>query len=124
MLRKVLIENYEVDQAQLVLSIHRSLEEIQQKLQNEIVNKQAIIDGCSNEIKTLRTKLSGKDETIHKLEAIIAETQRNIEGNRQLINKLLNDLDRRQQDIEWYKRTYESRSLLGTIWEKIFNKTR
>lgn len=119
MLRKVLTQNYEADQAQLMLNIYRSLEEIQQKLEDEIVNKQAIINSYNNEITTLRTQLFQKEETIQKLKALISENQRHIEGNRQLINKLLNDLDRRQQDIEWYKRTYENRSLLGVIKDKL-----
>ena len=119
MLRKILTENYEADQAQLVLNIYHSLETIQQQLQDEIINKQALIDSCSAEIKSLRMQLDQKDETIKKLEAVIAENQRSIEGNRQLINKLLNDLDRMQQDVEWYKRTYENRSLLGVIKDKL-----
>ena len=119
MLRKLLTENYEADQAQFVLTIYRALEEIQQKLEDEIVNKQAIIDNYNNEINTLRTLLAQKEETIQKLEVVISNSQRSIEGNRQLINKLLNDLDRRQQDIEWYKRTYENRSLLGVIKDKL-----
>jgi len=119
MLRKLLTENFEVDQPQLVQHIYRSLEDIQQKLQEDIINKQAIIDSCNNDIKTLRTQLTNKDEIIQKLETTISENQRSIEGNRQLINKLLNDLERMQQDIDWYKRTYEKRSLLGTIKQKL-----
>jgi len=119
MLRKILTENFEIDPALMVQNIYHSLETIQQKLQEEIINKQTLIDGLNAEIKLLRTQLNQKDECIQKLEAIIAENQRSIEGNRQLINKLLNDLDRMQQDIEWYKRTYENRSLLGVIKDKL-----
>lgn len=119
MLRRVLTENYEVDQAQLVQHIHRSLEGIQQQLEQEILHKQAIIEGCNGEIKLLRAQVAGKDQVIQDLESKIRENQRSIEGNRQLINKLLNDLDRMQQDIEWYKRTYEKRSLLGLIKDRI-----
>lgn len=119
MLRKILTENYEVDQAQLVQNIYRSLEDIQQKLEEDIANKQTIIDVCSNEIKLLRAQADMKDQIIQALENQILEGQRSIEGNRQLINKLLNDLDRMRQDIEWYKRTYEKRSLLGVIKDKL-----
>jgi len=45
-----------------------------------------------------------------------------MEGNRQLINKLLGDLSKLQNDVEWYKRTYEQRSFLGTLREKIFKR--
>jgi chromosome segregation ATPase len=119
MLRKVLTENYEVNQAQLVQHIYRSLEGIQQQLEEEVLNKQTIIDGCAQEIKALHAQVESKSQVIQNLEAIILENQRNIEGNRQLINKLLNDLDRMQQAIEWYKRTYETRSLLGVIKDKL-----
>jgi len=119
MLRKLLTENFEVDQPQLVQHIYRSLEDIQQKLQEDIINKQAIIDSCNNDIKILRTQLAEKDQIIQKLETIISENLRSIEGNRQLVNKLLNDLERMQQDVEWYKRTYEKRTLLGYLKQKI-----
>lgn len=119
MLRKILTENYEVDQAQLVQHIYRSLEDIQQKLQEEVVNKQAIIENCTAEINALRSQAELKDQVIQNLEAKILDNQRNIEGNRQLINKLLSDLDRMQQAVDWYKRTYETRSLLGVIKDKL-----
>jgi len=119
MLRKVLTENYGADQAQVVLNIYRSLEDIQQRLEDEITHKQTIIETCSNEIKMLRSQAAVKDEMIKKLENKIFENQHSIEGNRQLINKLLNDLDRMQQALEWYKRTYETRSLLGVIKDKL-----
>lgn len=119
MLRKLLTETYEIDQAQLAQNIYRSLEGLHQKLEEEIVNKQAIIDGCNTEITQLRTQVILKDQFIQELESQIATCQRSIEGNRQLINKLLNDLDRMQQNIEWYKRTYEKRSLLGVIKDKL-----
>ena len=119
MLRKLLTENFEVDQARLVENIYHSLETIQQQLQEEIINKQTIIDNYTKEVETLRAQATVKDETIQMLESKVVESQRNIEGNRQLINKLLNDLDRMQQDIDWYKRTYEYRSLLGVIKDKL-----
>ena len=99
--------------------IYRSLEAIQQKLEEEIVNKQTIVNSYIKELNALRSKVAEKDETIQQLENRILENQRNIEGNRQLVNKLLNDLNRMQQDIEWYKRTYETRSLLGVIKDKL-----
>jgi len=119
MLRKILTENYEVDQAQLVQYIYRSLEDIQQKLEDEIAYKQAIIDSCNHDIQVLRAQVETKDQVIQNLENKIFESQRSIEGNRQLINKLLNDLERTKQDIEWYKRTYENRSLLGIVKDKV-----
>lgn len=122
MLRKILTENYEVDQSQLVLQIHRSLEAIQQKLEDEIAYKQTIIDGYNQQLNVLRSQVALKDQAIQNLENKILENQRSMEGNRQLINKLLNDLERRQQDIEWYKRTYQKRSFIGYLKEYLFWK--
>jgi chromosome segregation ATPase len=119
MLRKLLSESYEVDQARLAEHIYRSLEDIRQKLETEISNKQKIIDSYTSEIKYLRAQLAGKEAMVQNLELKISESQLAVEGNRQLVNKLLNDLDRMQQDIEWYKRTYENRSLLGVIKDKL-----
>jgi uncharacterized coiled-coil protein SlyX len=98
------------------------LKEIQQKLQEEIINKQAVIEGLGQETAVLRSQLASKDQVIQELELRLVENQRSIEGNRQLINKLLNDLDRMQQDVEWYKRTYENRSFWGTVKQKLVRK--
>lgn len=119
MLRNVLTEKYEVDQAQLVLHIYRALEDIQHKLEAEIAHKQAIIEDYTSEMKLLRSQVQLKDQVIRNLETKVLENQQSIEGNRQLINKLLNDLERMQQNVDWYKRTYENRSLLGVIKDKL-----
>lgn len=119
MLRKLLTENHPADQSPQLEDLHRSIKAIQAKLEEEMGGKQRIIEENWSEIKTLRSTVQEKNGAIQKLEACVAEAQRNNEGNRQIINKLLNDLDRMQQDIEWYKRTYENRSLLGVIKDKI-----
>lgn len=119
MLRKLLTEKNETEQNGLVENIYRSLKDLQQKLEEEIVSKQKTIEGSWDEIRRLRLQLGEKDQIIQRLEARIAECQRNIDGNRQLINKLLNDLERMQQNIDWYKRTYESRSLMGVIKDRV-----
>lgn len=120
MLRKLLPENYNLTHPDLEGEIFHSLKNIEQQLQKELAIKQKTIEDSWAEIRNLRGQLETRDELIDALEARIADNQRSIEGNRQLINKLLGDLDRMRQDIEWYKRTYESRSLLGTIKQKIF----
>lgn len=119
MLRKLLTDKYQADQAPIVEDIFASLQVIQQKLEEELASKQKVIDGSWEEIKTLRAAVQEKDTVIKQLEKTMLDCQRSNEGNRQIINKLLSDLDRMQQDIEWYKRTYENRSLLGVIKDKI-----
>lgn len=117
MLRKIITEKYQADQAPLVEDIFLSLQVIQQKLEEELTAKQKIIESNLEEIKVLRNAVQEKDIAMLQLEKNLAESQRNNEGNRQIINKLLNDLDRMQQDVEWYKRTYQRRSFFGYLKE-------
>jgi len=63
-----------------------------------------------------------KDAEIAALRRELQECRQAGEGTRQLINKLLNDIDKYRKDIEWYQRTYEARSLPGTIWQKLLRK--
>jgi hypothetical protein len=119
MLRKLLTENNGSEQNIQPEDLYRSIKIIQQKLEEEMAGKQRIIEESWTEIKILRTAVQKKDKSIQKLEVCVAEAQLNNEGNRQIINKLLNDLDRMQQDIEWYKRTYENRNLLGVFKDRI-----
>ena len=102
--------------------INDMLEAIDQKLDEEIGFKQQTISRQENEIEKLRTVIEEKNFVIKEMNDKVAECQRTSEGNRQLINKLLTDIDRLNQDIEWYKRTYVKRSVLGTVKEKLFGK--
>lgn len=124
MLRKLLPENYELDRLDLESGILQSLKNIELQLQKELSVKQKSLEESWSEIKHLRTLLAQKDGVIQELQGKLAENKKNIEGNRQLINKLLSDLSRMRQDIEWYRRTYETRSLLGTIKTKLFGSRR
>lgn len=65
-----------------------------------------------------------KDAEIAALRKELQECRQTGEGTRQLINKLLNDIDNYRKDIVWYQRTYETRSLPGTIWQKLLRKRR
>lgn len=98
------------------------LKAIDQKLESEIKAKQQLVDRQEKEIENLRFLNDEKNKSIFQLNEKMEEAKRRVEGNRQLINKLLFDIERLQQDIDWYKRTYETRSLLGTIKEKLFKK--
>ena len=102
--------------------INDMLESIDQKLDEEIGFKQQTITRQENEIEKLRTVIEEKNAVIRNMNDKVAECHRTSEGNRQLINKLLTDIDRLNQDIEWYRRTYVKRSLLGTVKEKLFGK--
>jgi hypothetical protein len=101
-------------------SIHLRLEELRLYLEKDIASKQQVIDNQEEQIVQLKSLTEGKDQLIRRLEEQLQECRQTNEGTRQLINKLLNDISNYQKDIEWYKRTYEKRSLAGTIWQKLF----
>ena len=103
-------------------SIHDRLEQIRDYLEKEIAFKQSIIEGQNTQITQLKSSSDDKALKISRLEDQLQECRQTNEGTRQLINKLLNDISNYQKDIEWYKRTYVKRSLLGTIRQKIFKK--
>ena len=73
-------------------------------------------------IRDLTAESESKDYEIGNLKTALEKARLQAEGNNQLINKLLGELSKLQNDIEWYKLTYEKRSLLGTIREKLFRK--
>ena len=118
------IKSEPVEQAYLAENIYHSLQSIQLQLEKEIISKQKTIERQELEIQNLRSELETKKLVVSEVNEKLAYCQRNVEGNRQLINKLLNDIERLQLDVEWYKRTYESRSFFGTIKEKLKRKRR
>ena len=73
-------------------------------------------------IRELTAVVEKKDAEITQLKYLAGKTRDTMEGNSQLINKLLGDLSKLQNDLDWYKRTYEKRSFLGTIRTKLFKK--
>jgi hypothetical protein len=75
------------------------------------------------DIYNLTKEVREKDEEIKIIKEDLQHNQHMMEGNAQLINKLLGDMSKLQNDIEWYKRTYEKRSFFGVILEKLFNRT-
>ena len=73
-------------------------------------------------LRQLNRQLVGKDAEIIILRQELENTKKTMEGDKQLFNKLLGDLDKLNNDVEWYKKTYEQRSFLGTVREKLFRK--
>jgi len=122
MRNKILAETLQDDKPLSLEYINAILEQIDQKMDEEIGYKQQTITRQESEIQKLRTVIEEKNMTIKEMGDKVLECQRSSEGNRQLINKLLADIDHLKQDIEWYKRTYVHRSFLGTIKQKLFGK--
>ena len=124
MRNKILHETLNGDRTLPEEHITNMLEQIEQKLDEEIGFKQQTITRQENEIQKLRTVIEEKNSIMKEMSDKATDYLRSSEGNRQLINKLLTDIDRLKQDIEWYKRTYVQRSFLGTIKQKLFGKNR
>ena len=98
--------------------VQQSLELIEHKLDSEILAKQRTIEHQQQEIQRLHLLIEGNDKTILETSEKLAECTNNNEGNRQLINKLLGDIDRLRQDLNWYERTFEKRSLAGVLKDR------
>lgn len=90
--------------------IAATLEQIRKYLEAEIVGLKKQADQKDADLKACRKEL---EMALYSLE-----------GKTQLINKLAGDIGKLQNDIDWYKRTYEQRSFWGTIREKISNRAR
>ena len=102
--------------------IRQNLDQIRSFIEIELTEKKESIKEQAAEIEELKKTLQQKNIAIGMFEANTREFQETAEGNRQLINKLLGDISRLQNDLDWYKRTYEKRSFLGTIKEKLKRK--
>jgi hypothetical protein len=102
--------------------IRKALEAIQSQLLKELAYKQSLLEAKDLEISGLQAALEVKSNQVEELTQRIQAVERNNEGNKQLNKKLISEIVRKQQDIEWYKRTFEKRSLLGTLKEKLIKK--
>ena len=102
--------------------INEKLEQITQYLLQELEAKQCTIEEQRKEMERFKTELIERSSEINQLEEKLQQCTQNTEGHRQLINKLLNDIEHFQNDIEWYKRTYERRSFWGVLKEKLTKK--
>jgi DNA repair exonuclease SbcCD ATPase subunit len=122
MKHSIIVKSQELAENDKLDDLQQSMELIEDKIDKEIISKQVTISRQEQEIKRLHDLVEEKNKTILDANEKLVEIIRSNEGSRQLINKLLNDIERLQHDIEWYKRTYEKRSLIGTIREKIGKK--
>lgn len=102
--------------------IVRKLDEIKTYLEAELVEKQKIINIQFTDLGKLKIDNEEKASTINMLREKVEACGQQVESNRQLINKLLGDISHYQNDIEWYKRTYEKRSIWGVLKEKILGE--
>lgn len=101
------------------LQLEDLLRQVYSHLLSENEYKRDRIEELIKRLKDLEAKLAEEQQEKKELHKILTEENRKQEGTKQLINKLLEDIRRYQNDIEWYKRTYEKRSLLGILKQKL-----
>jgi len=103
-------------------SIENRLSKIAEFIGNDLKIKQDMIHLLTTQVQDLNATIAGKEEQIEDLQEKLSQLSQHTEGMRQLMNKLLNDIETYQKDIEWYRRTYEQRRLLGILKDKFFRK--
>jgi len=118
MKHSLILKPGEVNNDEKIEDLQQSLDIIEHKLDTEIHAKQITIERQEQEIQRLHILIEKKDKLILETGEKLNECTNNSEGNRQLINKLLNDIDRLNQDIDWYKKTFEKRSLAGVLKDR------
>lgn len=102
--------------------ISEKLEDIGSFMEQELKSKQQIIDQQLENLQRVTMERDSKDIVINSLKEQLEIASQQVESNRQLINKLLGDISHYQNDLEWYKRTYEKRSLFGVIKDKLMGE--
>lgn len=102
--------------------INEQLEQITRFLMQEMEYKQGIIEEQRREMEQLKKDIDQRSVVIASLKQQLNHCAQHTEGHRQLINKLLNDIEHFQNDLDWYKRTYERRSIWGVLKSKLTKK--
>ncbi|HEV2355901.1 MAG TPA: hypothetical protein VGR89_16745 [Puia sp.] len=103
-------------------SVDKRLGKIADFIVNELKLKQETIRLLMTQVREMKAAMAAKDAHIRDLREKLGKSSQDAEGLRQLMNKLLNDIENYQKDIDWYRRTYEQRSLLGILKDKFFRK--
>lgn len=112
----------QVNGAGQISSIQFEITKLRLFLDEELRDKKEVIRQKDNQLSECKQAIAKKDAIIAALEFKLQEQEEQTAGNHQLINKLLGDISKLSNDIDWYQRTYEKRSFLGVVKEKILNK--
>lgn len=123
-------QNKQTDQGKLIalpgnlteLQLEDLLRQVYSHLLSENEYKRERIEELILRLKDLEAKLAAEQQEKKQLHQTLTDENKKQEGTKQLINKLLEDIRRYQNDIEWYKRTYEKRSFLGVLRQKFWDK--
>jgi DNA repair exonuclease SbcCD ATPase subunit len=113
-----LVELRKVDVDHLDL-LNSKVDEINNFIRREMLTCQLTIKDLQEHVKDLKLELLQKKEQIDLYAAKLKESEQLEKGKHQLIEKLLNDISRYQNDISWFKRTYEKRSFFGVLKDRL-----
>lgn len=119
-------QNKHTDQGKLIalpgnlteLQLEDLLRQVYSHLLSENEYKRERIEELIKRLKDLEAKLAEEEKEKKQLHQTLTEENKRQEGTKQLINKLLEDIRRYQNDIEWYKRTYEKRKVAGILKDR------
>ncbi|QNA43840.1 hypothetical protein [Lacibacter sediminis] len=119
-------QNKQADQGKLIalpgnlteLQLEDLLRQVYSHLLSENEYKRERIEELIIRLKDLEAKLAEEQQEKKQLHKTLSEENKKQEGTKQLINKLLEDIRRYQNDIEWYKRTYEKRKVAGILKDR------
>ncbi|MDH7462131.1 hypothetical protein QEG73_12610 [Chitinophagaceae bacterium 26-R-25] len=96
---------------------------IRNHIEGDLQDKQKLIERLQEAIESLIEQRKDLQEKMEKQSEELSSAKQLAEAKKQLVDKLIGDITSLKQNIDWYKRTYEQRSFLGTIKEKILKKT-
>lgn len=105
-------------------AVRQALATMNKQMEQLIAVHKTSMEKAEETIGNLLQLVNKKEAIIEALESQNKDINRKGDGEKQLVNKLLGDIERLNLDIGWYKKTYEKRSLLGTIKQKLFNSNR
>lgn len=92
---------------------------IRNHIEGDLQDKQKLIERLQEAIESLIVQRKDLQEKIDKQNEEVVSAKQLAEAKKQLVDKLIGDITSLKQDIDWYKRTYEQRSFLGYVKERI-----
>lgn len=111
-LGNILTEHFQADLNKKILEEQdKQIESLQQKLSEDEILK------VKNE-----QRIQSLTEKFNKQQHKLSDLNTQLLKNKELISGLQTHISQQQQTIEWFSRTYQNRSLLGVVKEKLLSK--
>ena len=101
--------------------LSKRVNEITHYIRNDIHECRLIIKNLHEKNQELASELKKRTEFDENNLGKLKEAEMLAHGKHQLIEKLLDDINRCHNELEWYKRTYEKRTFIGLLKQRLFN---